>query len=642
MTNHRHLWSALLALIAFATSLCAGNTSPPFVPQPHELAHWAFQIPTEPVLPQVEDTAWPRQPIDYFVLAKLESHQLRPAPQADRLTLLRRATFNLTGLSPTPVDIESYLADDAPNAFARAVDRLLDSPHYGEQFGRHWLDVVRYADCLGGPSNFPFANAYRYRDYVIAALNRDKPFDRFVREQIAGDLLPAGEPDVEADRMIATSILQLGPYNNQPEMDVAAEQLGMVTRALIGINIACARCHDHPYEPLPTEDFYALAGIFTSTYAEERTKRQGGHWFERELILPGGEKIMVLAVKDGTIGNLKVHHRGDPENLGHEVSRRFPVILAGSEQEPIAADRSGRLELAQWLTRSDSVAGALNARVIVNRVWRWYFGAGLVRDPNNFGVSSTEGPSHPTLLDWLAVRFMADGWSLKSLHRMILLSSTYQQSAASGDAPSLDPDNRLLWRQNRQRMEAEEIRDSILLISGQLELTMGGSLLAKLGLGNPDDLTNKGRLQTVHDHFGAIMQRTIYRPVIRGEMHMAEMMEVFDFPGREEVGGARTNSTTAPQSLLMMNSPFVFEHAGHTAEAVLTESFPNDDARVRQLYKKILGRAPQPEEIAAALDYVKSVEAQAGDQTDPQVQRIKSWQILCQAMFMFNEFVYID
>ena len=611
-----------------------------FIPQPHELNHWAFQIPTAAPLPDVNHLHWPRQPIDHFVLAKLEAHQLQPALPVDRLTLLRRATFDLTGLPPTPANIDSFLADDAPDSFVRVVDRLLASPHYGEQWGQHWLDVVRYADCLGGASNLPFANAHRYRDYVISALNRDKPFDRFIQEQIAGDLLPAGGSAVERDRLTAPGILQLGPYSNKAKIDVAAEQVSMITRALMGVNIACARCHDHPYEPLPTEDFYALAGIFTSIHSEEKTG--SGHWFERTLTLPGGEQVKVLSAKDGTIKNLKVHHRGDADTLGHEVFRRFPIILAGNNQEPMATDRSGRLELSQWLTRSDTVAGTLNARVIVNRVWCRNFGVGLVRNPDNFGVSAIEGPSHPALLDWLAVRFIADGWSLKSLHRWTLLSSTYQQSSVSQNPPVFDPDNRLLWRQNRRRMEVEEIRDSILLISGQLELTMGGSLLATLGLGNQDDLTNKGRLQTISDHYGAIRQRTIYRPVVRGEMHLAEMMEIFDFPGREEVSGRRSTSTTAQQSLLMMNSPFISKHAKHTAQTILAEMSPDVDARVQQLYKKILGRPPQPEETGAALGYLKLFESQIENQTDVQSRQLKSWQSLTQAIFMFNEFVYID
>ena len=624
------------------------GAGPAFVPKPHELAHWAFQPPIQSELPIVADTTWPQQLIDHFVLAKLKEHQLQPAPPADPLKLLRRATFGLTGLPPTPADIESFLADNSPEAFARVIDRLLASPRYGEHWGRHWLDVVRYADSLGGASNLPFANAFRYRDYVIAALNKDKPFDRFVQEQVAGDLLPPGDAEGEADRLTGPGVLVLGPSSSKSEIDIANDQISMLSQALLGLNIACARCHDHPYEPLPTEDFYALAGIFTSTQA---TGGDQGTWFERELTLPGGEQARVLSVKEGTAQNLQIHHRGDPGNLGRDVERRFPLMLAGFEQQPIGNDRSGRLELAQWLTRPDSAGGGLVARVIVNRVWQRHFGTGLVRDPDNFGLSLAEGPSHPALLDWLAVRFMADGWSLKSLQRTLLFSSAYQQSSSNnpksatpvspGVPQSMDPENRLLWRQHRRRLEAEEIRDAILHVSGRLDLQTGGSLLAELGLGNKDDLTSKGRTDKIAERYGTMMQRSIYRPIIRTEMHMAELLDTFDFPSRDATTGRRSASTTASQSLLMMNSPFVLEQAGHAADAVLAAEFPDDAARLRYLHTSFVGRPPHEEETVGALQYLRSYASELSAD-DPGSRRAQSWKSLCQAMFMLNEFLYID
>ena len=599
------------------------------------LAHWSFQPPTRAPLPAVRDTAWIRQPIDHFILAELEARKLRPAPPAEKATLLRRVTFGLTGLPPAPPEIAAFLTDHSSQAFATVVDRLLASHHYGEQWARHWLDVVRYADTLGGTANFPFANAYRYRDYVIRAFNQDKPFDRFVQELVAGDLLPPGDPQVEADRLTGPGALLLGPSILNPEIDAAADQIGMLTRALIGLDISCSRCHDHPSEPLSTEDFFALAGIFTST----QSKR-----FERELVMPGGETVRVLSVQEGTVKNLRIHQSGDPDRLGDEVPRRFPGILAGAKQTPLGTEQSGRLELAQWLTRSDH---PLTARVIANRLWQRHFGVGLVTDPDNFGLSAVAGPSNQRLLDWLALHLIERGWSLKDLHRTIVLSAAYQQSssiavASAAKPQSVDPMNRLLWRQNRRRLEGEEIRDALLFTSDRLDPATGGSLLAKLGLGNSAELKKGGRLQQVVDHYESILQRSIYRPVIRTEMHMAELLDVFDFPGRDEMTGQRQTSTNAPQALLLMNGPFVLDQARHTAQALLAAEFIDDNARVRWLYLRALGRTAENDEVAAALDFLQSWDASLLDMTDSGVRRAQAWQSLCQAVFMFNEFVYLD
>ena len=609
-----------------------------------ERAHWSFQPPTRAPLPEVRDTAWPRQPIDHFVLAELEARQLRPAPPADRETLLRRVTYGLTGLPPTPDEIESFLADDSPEAFGKVVDRLLACHHYGEQWARHWLDVVRYADTLGGTANFPFAHAHRYRDYVIAAFNKDKPYDRFVQELVAGDLLPSGDAEIEVDRMTGPGALLLGPHvTSHIKIDVAADQIGMLTRALIGLNITCARCHDHPFEPLTSEDFYALAGIFTST--------ESGR-FQRDVQMLGGETIQVLSVQDGTVGNMRVHHRGKPDDLGGEVRRRFPDILAGEDQAPLSADRSGRLELADWLTREDH---PLTSRVIVNRIWQRHFGVGLVRDPDNFGMSAVTGPSHPRLLDWLALHLIDEGWSLKAVHRTIVMSVTYQQSSSVVDwmsanpqpnavhPKSIDPTNRLLWRQNRRRLEGEEIRDSLLFISGRLDPATGGSLLANLGFGNDAELKKGGRLQVVVDNYDSILQRTIYQPVIRSEMHMSEVLSVFDFPGRDEMTGRRQTSTNASQALLLMNSPFVIDQARHTAELVLAAELADDRARVQKMFRRVLGRAARDDELSSALDFVTAWQADLKeDGTDAEARRHAAWQNLCQAMLMFNEFVYVN
>ena len=607
-------------------------------------SHWSFTPPQRSPLPGVRDTSWPQQPIDRYVLAELEARKLRPAKPADKETLLRRVTFGLTGLPPTVSEIEAFLSDASPYAFATVVERLLASPRYGEQWARHWLDIVRYSDTLGGTANFPFANAYRYRDYVIRAFNKDKPFDRFVQELVAGDLLPAGNTEVEADRLTGPGALLLGPSILNDKVDAAADQIGMLTRGLLALDISCARCHDHPFEPLPTKDFYALAGIFTST----QSKR-----FERNVLMPSGQKISVLSVKEGTIANLRIHHQGNKTNLGGEVPRGLPGIFAGDKPIRLGPKQSGRLQLAHWLTHDKH---PLTARVIVNRVWQRHFGVGLVANPDNFGMSAAAGPSNQPLLDWLALRLVEQKWSLKAMHRAILLSATYQQSSAivdssanpsrvsagSRDPRKVDPLNRLLWRQNRRRLEAEEIRDSLLFISGRLDPTTGGSLLAKLGFGNSAELKKGGRLKRVVDSYGGIMQRSIYRPVIRTEMHVAELLNTFDFPGRDQASGRRPTSTNAVQSLLLMNSPFVIDQARRTAKSLLADENSDDPARIRRLYQIVLGRAADSEETAAALKYLKTWHHQLRRVTDSAARRAQTWQILCQALFMLNEFVYVD
>jgi hypothetical protein len=555
---------------------------------------------------------------------------------------LRRVTFDLTGLPPTPDELQAFLVDESPSAFATVVDRLLNSPHYGEQQGRHWLDVVRYSDCLGGGGNLPFANAHRYRDYVIAVFNKDKPFDRFIQEQIAGDLLPAGDAEVEFDRMTGPGVLLLGPSSSMTRLDLAAEQIAMLTRAFLGMNMACARCHDHPYEPLPTEDFYSLAGIFTSTHAiNDGSGNQSGQpdkWFERDIQAPSGEMVKVLSVEEGTVENLRVHHRGLTDQLRDEAPRRMPRILAGEDQAVLGNERSGRLELANWIARSDQ---PLAARVIVNRIWQQHFGVGIVPDPDNFGLSAQQGPSHPELLDWLAVHFVRAGWSVKSLHRTILLSSAYQMSWRDDPASeAIDPENQWLWRQNRRRLEAEEIRDSLLAASGQLETRPGGSLFAELGLGNKDDLTDKGRLYLVMERFGAIRQRSVYLPVIRGEMHMAELLDTFDFPGRYETAGRRSTSTTAPQALLLMNAPFVLEQVSGITQQ-LTQHDPIDDAaRVRHMYATLLSRLPDETEITAAVEFVRTWQSESA--TSDSESSDEAWRNLVHAVCLSNEYVYID
>ncbi len=646
------------------------EVAPAFTREQREF--WAFRPPSAPDLPAVNDREWVQTPVDAFVLAALEAKGLRPAPTADRRTLLRRATFDLTGLPPTPEEINAFLRDDRPGAFARVVDRLLASPRYGEKWGRHWLDVARYADSNGMDENLVQANAWRYRDYVIAAFNRDKPFDRFVREQLAGDLLPG--PHDPAEKLVATGFLSLGPKmlaEDDPvkmEMDIVDEQVDTVGKAFLGLTLGCARCHDHKFDPVSTADYYALAGIFKSTKTMDHF-RVVARWHERPLGAPEAlarqreherklaakrreiaarpeaaalarlrgelaalekarpELPAAMAVDEGTPANLRVHLRGSHLALGREVPRRFPRALAGDRQTPIGR-QSGRLQLSEWLTRKDN---PLTARVMVNRIWHWHFGSGLVRTPDNFGLLG-DRPVHRPLLDWLAVRFVEGGWSVKAMHRLLMLSSTYQMGTAYDERAALaDPDNRLHWRRERRRLQAEEVRDALLVVSGQLDGAMGGSLMEGANRAYVPGYPN-----TAYDRYDS-RRRSVYLPVIRSDLY--RVFQAFDFADPSATSGERATTTVAPQALFMMNSKLVQEQARHLAGDLLGRQDVDDGGRVRLAYERAYGRPPSAAETARALAFVGRVEQQPAGAAEG---RLRAWQSLCRVIVAANEFIYVE
>jgi mono/diheme cytochrome c family protein len=976
---------------------------------------WAFQPVTDPPVPAVRDADWVRSPIDAFILAKLEAKGLRPAASADKYALLRRVTFDLTGLPPTPKEIEAFVNDDSPGAFEKVVDRLLESPSYGERWGRHWLDIARYADSNGLDENTAFGNAWRYRDYVIKSFNQDKPYDEFLREQIAGDLLPdAGE---KPDRLTGTGFLALGPKllaepdKQKMKMDIADEQLDTLGKAVLGLTLGCARCHDHKFDPIPQRDYYSLLSIFTSTrtmknlatvaqaferplptgekaedaaarerkieeklavvnrltdelrakvladaranvagyllatadargragvarmasgnvpgaivveaekykkgtadkadtgYGEgigiilsydpthtraeyaitvpkageyelelryaaresrpvrvsvdgtvvlpEAAKATTGGWnpehqawkpegrirlqegkntlaIEAHGLLPHIDKLAVLPVEpietttatrpsagtlvevarkrkliaefvtgwadylrqakvddalfgpwkavaglpdagfeqaagqiltkfretapaglvDGpvpkTLGELaarygkvlpqtetgkklladpagpfalktplpqdpelyypadvarmsaatreldairatappvvhvlaveegakypEVKADGRPRNLfvqvrgnyltpGEEAPPVFPRILAGENPTPFATiegdipaaepnqtrygqarNTSGRLELANWITDPKH---PLTARVIVNRIWQHHFGEGIVRSPDNFGRLG-ERPSHPELLDWLATRFVEGGWSIKKLHKLILLSSTYQQASmiadsninrqsAIGNPQTVDPENRLLWRFNRQRLEAEPIRDALLAVTGNLDDRMGGTLLNN---GNFTYVNNENSTNTArYDNH----RRSVYLPVIRNTLF--DFFQVFDFAEPHVTNGRRASTVVAPQALYLLNSAFAKEQARVFA-AELFKGPGDDVGRVRLAYLKAYGRPASDDEVSQALVYVSRYESALGaTEKDPSKRRPRAWQSFCQVLFAGSEFIYVE
>ena len=657
--------------------------------------HWAFQPYADPAPPEVKDTAWLQSPLDRFVLAKLEAAGLKPAASADKRTLIRRATFDLTGLPPTPAEVAAFLADEKSDAFARLVDRLLDSPAYGERWGRHWLDVARYADSNGLDENICHGNAWRYRDYVVASLNRDKPFRQFLQEQLAGDLLSASDDATRAEQLIATGFLSIGPKvlaevdETKMEMDIVDEQIDTVGRAFLGLTFGCARCHDHKFDPIETADYYGLAGVFKSTQTMDSLKKVA-RWHENEL--PGAEtaarkaafaddvaarkaaihKVVAdatdaaktadeakfsddikaqlkklrdelaalekagpdvptaMGVAEQKVTDVPLHIRGSHLKLGDVVARRVPVVFTSLEKPQFAADHSGRLQLAKWMTDDRH---PLTYRVIVNRVWRWHFGKGLVRTPDNFGMLG-EVPTHPELLDWLAYRFLERGTSLKQLHRLIMLSSTYQQSSLpDGATAKADPENRLWGRAEVRRLEAEAIRDSLLAVSGKLDRTIGGSLLTVKNRDYFFDHTSKDKTSYASD------RRSLYLPIVRNNVY--DVFQLLDYPDAAVTSGDRATTTIAPQALLMLNSDLVLQASSNLAERVLAAS-ANDGQRIAQLYSLAYGREATPAEVTSAQSFLAAADRTLTASEPDAAKRLRlAWDGLCQTVLAANEFVYV-
>ena len=947
---------------------------------------WPFKPFSKPALPPVKNSAWCQSPIDRFILAGLEAKGLKPAPPAAKKDLIRRAYFDLIGLPPTPAQVDAFLADKSPNAFAKVVDSLLASPQYGERWGRHWLDVARYADSNGLDENTAFGNAFRYRDYIISAFNKDKPYDQLIREQLAGDLLPSSTDEERNEHLTATGFLSLGPKvlaePDKPKMvmDIVDEQIEVTSKAFLGLTVACARCHDHKFDPIPTKDYYALAGIFKSTRTME-TLNTVARCYERPLVtssakaqaeeqgrkvklledelkretqalnrnlvleqranlaryllagwelaqtsgnqslaelpphpgdtrlfveaekfdrgnanrdfdgygkgigvihtvtiptfaewdinvakagnyqiemryaamqsrpirlmangkvlnaqavggvtgswnpdgqkwevqgvypLPAGkntlrienngdiphiDKLMLvaaevkndgngkpvrtkeqiaqaenlnpallqlwasrlrvaqndpvmgafvryahlpadrfaqnaplvaaqltgaaadpaivqaftgfapanldqvaakyqevfanaqqakegllaalnttlttknglltapgkpdafysadvaktikvkqqavatakatmsdvpltLAVEEGKIENVRVHLRGNTQTLGDEVPRHFLSVVADGDKTIVDDKHSGRLELAQWITRPDN---PLTGRVEVNRIWQEHFGQGIVRTPENFGLLS-EKPTHTELLDWLASTFVEKGWSIKQMHRTIMLSSAYQMSTqADAKAALADPDNKLLSHFTRRRLEAEPFRDSLLFVAGKLELKQGGSLLG-----------SKDNEYVTNDQSGNAAQynaprRSIYLPIIRNALF--DMFQAFDMGDPSMVNARRSTTTVSPQALFVMNSPFVQEQSLAFAQETL-KAGKTDADKINYAYRKAYSRVASPAELASAASFLTRYgQALTAAVPDANKRQEKTWQSLCQILLAANEFIYVN
>ncbi len=756
---------------------------------------WSFRPLAKPQLPTVRDASWVRSPIDRFILARLEAQQLAPAEPADKPTLLHRVTLDLTGLPPSAADADAFAADRSPDAFAKVVDRLLASPRYGEKWGRHWMDVARYADSTGADEDYRYPHAWRYRDYVINAFNADLPYDQFVREQIAGDLLPppAGQA-VNTAGIIATGFLALGPKlvaeQDKVKMfyDIVDEQIDVAGKAILGLTISCARCHDHKFDPVSIKDYYSLASIFASTkqlaqiegtvsklyyaplvakpvaaeyeahqalvaakqadinaviagegrrYRDLHAPRLAEYMLAARKVYTDGADLATVAAQANLDGPLlqrwaaylkptkerrahlerfyvspdtaahyqtefqaevarrkaepkkkflagdnrfytevaigkgpltlpaekpeafysadaqrqiatlkaalesikakappeppfacavgedkpveqRVFLRGNPESKGEPVAKRFPFILAGEEQAPITQG-SGRLELANWLA---SARNPLPARVMANRLWQGHFGQGLVRTPNNFGFAG-ERPSHPELLEWLAAEFIEQGWSIKRMHRLLLLSSTYQQSALTSDAKrEKDADNRLLSRFPIRRKTVEEIRDSLLLLDGSLDLTMGGSLQSGEGTDNEFSDSRKSIDPDVST------RRTVYLPLRRS--NLPSLFNLFDFGDGTTSTEIRSETNVAPQALYMMNSKFVATRAANLSGQIL-KTPAGQDERMQRAWRLVLGREPTAEQRAEGRAYLAAFPGGAD----------LAWTSYFRSLIASNDFLYV-
>jgi Ni/Co efflux regulator RcnB len=709
--------------------------------KPSARNHWAWQpIALRP--PPNVGGSWPRDSVDRFLLEKLLQKKIQPAPPADPATLLRRVYFDLTGLPPSPERVESFLADPSNKHYEAIVDELLSSRHYGERWGRWWLDVTYYGDTLDTGAEIPATEAWRYRDYVIRAFNEDKRVNRFFQEQVAGDLLPAKDQRERNELIVATGYLAIGPWSivladkPQLQMDTIDQQLELIGRGMLGLTLGCSRCHDHKFDPITLQDYYGMAGILKSTRtlhgkykpdgvfsdvnkvslvetAEERRQREKKlQIYEQEIaalqkvLAPLKESAALLKDQDAKnkekdkdkekskdtesdrekdkdkenrkeldakinslemrIGLLEFNKplppfahavqdeekpedcriaiRGNAHQLGQEVPRGF-VQLASFEQSQSTWHGSGRLELAKWLTDDRQ---PLTPRVYVNRVWQQLFGAGIVRSSDNFGIRG-DLPSHPELLDYLASEFIKQGWSTKKLVRRLVLTSVYRTSASPNPAAhEIDPDNRLLWHMNPRRLEAETIRDSILAITGKLDLTEGGETLPthsletfspNLSTFNPSQVIKTARLPE-----NLRYRRTVYLPIFRTkQMQELDILNYFDFAEPTQINASRRATVVPTQSLFLLNSPWIVEQAEALAAKLVQDDQLLDRQRVNELILRILNRKPAESEIMRGLEFVYDFERRASADKTAKSAGLPgrlAWAAFIQMLLASNEFLY--
>ena len=701
---------------------------------------WAFQPVANPTAPAVKDSVWPKDPVDRFLLAKLEAAGLNPAGDADRHTWIRRVSLDLTGLPATAEEVIAFANDNSDAAYAKVVDRLLASPAYGERWARHWLDLTGYADMIG-TSNEVFAeHAWRYRDYLIQAFNHDKPFDLFIKEQLAGDLMPASSPEQRASQLVATGFLMVGdleivnPDKAKMETDHIDTQLIKIGGAFLGMTMGCARCHDHKFDPVGLEDYYGMAGMLRSSPSSgkmvgfgvwstirsvplpespaqlaERQKAEAEHAAkltahkaeqarlteennavvaklaalektakatpvaaaptpkpspEQDALTKRRDEIAALlktkaseiqhaeffkskAPKafamqdDAKPADMPIYVRGNPYAPAAVVPRGALRVASWDKFPAIPAGQSGRLQLAEWITDRRN---PLTARVTVNRLWQKLFGEGLVRSVDYFGERG-ERPSHPELLDHLATRFMADRWSQKRFLRGLVLSHAYRLSSANhAEGLSLDPENRLFWRMNRQRLEAEAIRDSLLRVSGELATKSGGPSLALEIIENTGALAAAGINPPSYHHRRSRpsqeFERTVYLPVMRnGPSSADKIRSFFDFVDPASITGQRNQTVMPTQSLFLLNNDLVRKRAGALAKQLIA-AHANEDARLESLWLRAWNRPITAEERTNARNFLQEITPLLKTPRAPDALETARWQELCHSLLASNAFIY--
>ena len=617
--------------------------------------HWAFQPVRAGQLPAVKDAAWARNDVDRFIRAALEAKGLRPSPEADRRTLIRRVSFDLIGLPPTPEEVDAFVKDTSPQAWERVVDRLLASPHYGERWGRHWLDLARYADSSGFHNDLDRPHAWRYRDYVIRSFNEDKPYARFIAEQLAGDEVSGADEET----LVATGFCRNGPSNDdnmgnnkeQYRLDELDDVISTTSTVFLGLTVGCARCHDHKFDPVTSADYYSLLAVFNGTEKRGVPKESDEKDKAKEAV-----KLQALIETKAKVPPTHLLRRGSLQNKGPEVPPAAPLVLVSNplrfpEPEPDAKSSGRRRTLAEWIATPDN---PLTWRVLANRIWQHHFGRGLVATPSNFGFNGAR-PTHPELLDYLAARLVAEGGRWKPMHKLLVMSATYRQSAnaestaAAGSAiphsalrtpHSIDPDNTLYWRANLQRLSAESLRDSILAVSGKLNPQLGGpgikpriraDLLTASQRNKWPALTTEGPTQ---------WRRSVYIYVKR--QLLMPMMELFDAPTTTDSCAERMQSVVPTQALVMMNDEFVEDHAGFLAQRAAAAGGGLAQA-VERMQVLALAKPPEPERLKQALAFVAARErAYATEAGAVNTPRHRALTDLAHVLFNSSEFLTIE
>ena len=646
-----YLSSFLLALVA-STMLWA---APANTYREMERQYWAFQPRADVEVPSFDDAeakAWVRTPVDAFILAKLREEELGPASEADRATLIRRATYDLTGLPPTPEEVADFVDDDAPDAWEKVVDRLLASPRYGERWGQHWLDVVRFAETEGFEYDRYLPGLWRYRDYVIETMNEDRPFNEFIREQLAGDEMVEGDPRAPRNQELLTAagFHRLGAVRrNAGNQEVASsrnevltERTDIVGAAFLAMTVGCARCHDHMFDPIKQRDYYQMQAFMAASHEEDVPLEKGGsspaEWREETKKLRAKLKSMrgnmqlageaervemekeyaalemqlppppsnITTIRNDYENRSDIHilNRGNYDQKGDQVGPQVLGVLLPDGAPELPADiENPRLILANWLADPDH---PLTARVAVNRMWGWHFGSAIINTPNDFGFMG-DSPSHPKLLDWLAERFVQEGWRVKPLHRLVMLSSTYRQAVENPQFEAMgkqkDEANRLLWHASMRRLSAEEVRDSMLSIAGKLNTKMGGEgVMLEVDPALVDLLYDPTQWVVAEDpkeHY----RRSVY--LVQKRNLRLPFMEVFDQPAALTTCARRDTSTHAPQSLELLNGSIANDLAEHFAARLEREAGGDRELQIERAYELAANRMPTADERRIALTFLE-------------------------------------